>query len=343
MYRFIRVICFIAALLMAGLLWAQEGESPESPRPGPQRGEPAEPESETVKWESSFDAALEKASSEDKMLMMFFYKKGSKLCAELENESINQSEVVELSKKFVCVKVEKNRDKAIAEKFGIGSVPHTLFITGERKKLGRVRGYEKPGVFAKKVKEVYESIKIEKESREVLRNQPDNLEANLKLGKVYIIREMRDLAIHCLKKVVNGDPKNKKKLLVEAAFRLGFVQYENGMFDQARKNFEKVTKYDAVDSKGYDDDMLAAEAHMYMKDDNLKTALKKWRLFVVKYSNSELMPEALFYMGGVYYQMNNNEKAIEYWEKLVKEYPSSGEADRAKYWIPQLKKQLKGR
>jgi len=301
----------------------------------------AQDEGSTVKWEPSFQEALDKAKKDNLMVMIYFYIDGSRMCGDFENLSINQPSVIELSKKFVCVKVEKNKEKDIAAKFNASAVPMTLFIDINQKKLGLVRGYEDPGPFATKVKDVFESIEIEKKARETLDKDSENLEANLQLAKVWVIRDYRDQAILLFQKVVDGDPKNKKGFLVEAAFRLGFLQYENGMSAPSKENFKKVRKYDVMDKKGYGDDMLLAESHIDMNDSKLDEALEKLRLFTVKYSSSELMPMALYRMGHVYYQKNDTKKTIEAWEKLVKDYPSSPEAERAEGFIQQLKQQEK--
>jgi tetratricopeptide (TPR) repeat protein len=339
------VVCVFALLFAAGTLFAQDQpreEPKEQPKEEPkEEKKKEEDEDKTLTWESDLETALKKAKEKDTMVMIYFYIEGNKNLADYEKNIVNQPAVVELSEKFVCLKVEKNKEKKISEKFQASSVPQVLFITGDPKKLGRIVGYVKREEFVEKVKEVYESIEIEKKTREILQKDPGNLAANLELGKVYIIREMREVAIHCLKKVVDGDPKNKKGLLVEAAFRLGFLQYNNGMYKLARDNFKKVRKHDVLDEKGFGDDMLAAEAHMCMKERDFEQAIKKWRLFTVKYSDSELMSDALFYLGGAYYRLRKNKEALETWEKLVKEYPNADRVGQAKYYIQTLKKEMK--
>lgn len=340
MNRALCLVCMLALLLTASSVPAQEPEKPREPAGGEPAGSGAEGEG-GIKQAPNFEAALEQARKKDCMVMIYFYREGSKMCAEFEKFSINHPAVVELSKNFVCIKVEKNKEKKIAQQFGVGRVPYTRFIDANRKKLGEVRGFEDPEPFAKKVKEIYESIAIEKKAREILSKDRENLEANLQLAKVWVIRDYRDQAIALFKKVVDGDPRNKKGLLVEAAFRLGFLQFKNGLYVQARENFKKAKRYDARDEKGFGDDMLLAEAHMDLTDrpPDMDAALKKLRLFAIKYSDSEFMPQALFRLGYIYSEKKDNAKAIEVWEKLVKEYPSSGEAEQAKYMIPQLKKQ----
>jgi tetratricopeptide (TPR) repeat protein len=321
----------LAFLLISPVAFAQEPEQP-----------PAPPAGNTVNWEKNLQAALDKAKEKDQMILVFFYKEDSKMCADFESYGINQPAVVELSKNFLCVKVERDKDKEDSARFGIKVVPVTLFLDANQKKLGMLRGYEEPEPFAKRVKEVYESIDKEKKARETLSEDPENLEANLVLAKIWVIRDYRDQAMALFKKVVTGDASNKKGLLVEAAFRLGQLEFENGMFDEAKKSFEKVKKHDPTNEKGYADDMLLAEAHMDMTDQkapNMDAALKKLQLFTVKYADSELMPQALFRMGYAHYQKNDNTKAIETWEKLVKEYPNTAEAERVKYMIQQLKEQ----
>lgn len=299
-------------------------------------GQEAEPAGETVAWESDLDAALEKAKEKNSMVMIYFYKESSGYCADFEKFSINQPAVIELSKKFFCLKLERDKDKEVTARLGVSSVPTTLFVDPNRKKLGMVRGFEDPEPFAQKVKEVYESIEKEKKARSTLSENPDDLEANLELAKIWIIRDYRDQAIALFQKVVDKDPKNEKGFLIEAAFRLGHLQFEAGKFEGAKKSFEKVKKYDRGDSKGYADDMLLAEARMEAKDGNDTEALKKFRLFTNKFSSSELMHEALYFMGGVYYTSGNNKEAKEAWSKLVEKYPESKWAERAKDFIRQL-------
>ena len=249
-----RRLVFVAFLLVMSLsvapLLAQEPEKP---------GEPA---GDAVKWESSFDSAMEKAKKDDLMIMVYIYVEGSSMAADFEKFAINQPAVVDLSRKFLCVKVEKNKNKDIVKSLGAGSATRVLFLNSEKKRLGEVRGYDDPGPFAKKVKDVYESIEIEKKAREKLGKDSEDLEANLALAKVWVIRNYVDQAMALFQKVVDGDARNKEGLLVEAAFRLGHLQFEGGQFKQARDNFKKVRKYDVSDSEGYGDDRLLAEARM---------------------------------------------------------------------------------
>ncbi len=329
MNRLIFVVCMFALLLAASPLLAQEPEKPE------------EPAGNAVKWESDFSGALEKAKKDDSMIMVYIYVAGSSMAADFEKYAINQPAVVELSKKFICVKIEKNKDKDVVKKLHASKATRVLFITSEQKRLGEVRGYEDPGPFAKKVKDVYESIAIEKKARETLQKDSEDLEANLQLAKVWVIRSYQDQAMALFQKVVDGDARNKKGFLVEAAFRLGHLQFESGQFKQARDNFKKVKKHDVMDKKGYGDDILLAEARMDARERNYKEGLKKFRLFTVKYSESELMHNALFYMGGAYYESGDDKKAVETWEKLLKDHPDSRWVDRAKDFIRQLKQPKK--
>jgi TolA-binding protein len=325
----------LAVILAAAPLLAQDPEQP---------AEPQEPQGETVTWESNLDAAVEKAKESGKVIMVYFYIQGSDMCNAFEQYCINQPDVVELSKNFLCLKVEKNKEADVAKHFSITSAPHTLFISAEQRMLGRIKGYLEPKPFAKKVKEIYESVDAEKKALETLSEDSEDLKAQLELAKALVIRDDRDRAIAGFKKVIDGDPRNEKGLLVEACFRLGYLQAENSMFEEAGKNFEKVKKFDTLDKSGYGDDMLLVEAVMDMDNPNgpkIEDALKKLRQFLVKYDKSDLMPQALFRLGYAYYLKNDNAKAVETWEQLVEKYPDTGEAEQVKWMIPQLKEQEK--
>ena len=335
MYRFLLILLTFALVFSLNTLFAQDREPVEPEEPAEKKA------GETVTWEPSFDAALKKAKEKNCMIMMFFRRDNSQMSDSFEKDCINQKAVVELAKNFVCLKVDIKKDIATAKKFKVTGVPQTMFIDSEQKKLGRVPEFVDPKPFAKKVKEVYESIGIEKKAREALKKDAEDLDANLKLGKIYVLRENLPMAEHHLKKVVDGDATNKKGYLVDAAFELGSVQFKNSKLKEAKQNLKKVKDNDPSDKKGYADDILLMEAEIKMGERDFNGALDKMNEFVRAHKSSDLMHRVLFLMGHAYYQLNEIEKTVMVWEKLVKDHPETAEAERAKYVIPQLKEQLR--
>ncbi len=340
MYRFMFMIIVFALVLSAHPLFAQDREPIGPDEPGGE--ETVEKETgETVTWAANLTEALKKAKEKNCMIMMFFRRDKSPMSDSFEKYCINQQKVIELAKNFICLKVDIKKDTATAKKFKISGVPQTMFIDSEQKKLGRVPEFIDPEPFADKVKEVYESIDIEKKVHEALKKNAEDLDANLKLGKIYILRENLPMAEHHLKKVVDGDATNKKGFLVDAAFELGRVQFKNSKLKEAKENFKKVKDNDKENKKGYADDILVMETEVAMSDRNFNEGLDKANEFVRSHKNSEFMHRILFLMGWAYQELNDTEKAIMVWEKLVKDFPESPGAQRVKYVIPQLKEQLR--
>jgi thioredoxin-related protein len=337
MYRFILIFLAFALAFSIHTLFAQDREPVEPEEPA------GKASGETVTWEPSFDAALKKAKEKKCMIMMYFHRvqPKSEMCESFEKYCINQKAVVELAKNFICLKVDVKKDIATAKKFKVTGVPQTMFLDSEQKKLGRVPEFVDPEPFAKIVKEVYDSIDIEKKAREALKKDAEDLDANLKLGRIYVLRENLPMAEHHLKKVVDGDASNKKGYLVDAAFELGSVQFDNSKLKEAKQNLDKVRKNDPDNKKGYADDILLMETEMAMSDNDFNGALDKMNEFVRSHKKSEHMHRILFLMGWTYQQLKDIDKAIMVWEKLVKDFPDSPGAQRVKYVIPQLKEQLR--
>ena len=115
-------------------------------------------ESESINWTSDLLTALETANKENKIIMIDIYADWCEWCKKLDTETYKDLEVIELSKKFVNLKVDTDNDlldfQALNEAFGINKIPVILFINADGELVHRIDGYLDADTFKTQIREI---------------------------------------------------------------------------------------------------------------------------------------------------------------------------------------------
>jgi len=120
----------ILAITAGQLLAAQRTDSPA----------PAEPATGVV-WSQSYDVGMKVAKMEQSPILLFFSASWCPWCRKLEQGVLTQPQVASELRKFICVKldVDKNRDVALA--YGIASLPKVIVVNTYGEIIGDWLGY----------------------------------------------------------------------------------------------------------------------------------------------------------------------------------------------------------
>lgn len=105
-----------------------------------------------IAWASSFDSGLTQAKQAKKPVMVSFHMPGCGWCRKLDAETFTDAKVLELSRRFVCVRVDSDVDPAVVAKFQVMEFPMTLVLDAHGKELTRFSGYVPPDRFAEVLK-----------------------------------------------------------------------------------------------------------------------------------------------------------------------------------------------
>ena len=99
---------------------------------------------DSINWVHSYDEALSRAAKENKPIMTDFSAGWCGWCKKLDRETFADSKVIELSKKFVCLKINGDKDSDIVRKYGVSGYPTILFMDSKGNTIGGRPGYRGP-------------------------------------------------------------------------------------------------------------------------------------------------------------------------------------------------------
>ena len=114
----------VALLSVLGVAWLVSCKGPVS------AGE--------IKWAKSFDEAYQAAKEKNLPVMIDVYKVPCEWCTKLDKEVYAADSVVQLSEKFICVKLNPKEDKARRKMFKLERCPAIIFTDPGGKELHRI-------------------------------------------------------------------------------------------------------------------------------------------------------------------------------------------------------------
>jgi|SRR5580658_3150551 thioredoxin-related protein len=113
-----------------------------------------------VDWGHDYDAALQKAKKDNKLVIVDLYTDWCGWCKRLDKDTYSNKDVeARLTKDFVAVKLnpeQSSRGAQLARQFGTTGFPHVVFVSADGKKVYEIGGYLPPDQFLKELDKVGE-------------------------------------------------------------------------------------------------------------------------------------------------------------------------------------------
>ncbi len=112
-----------------------------------------------VDWRSDYNAARKEAAEKGRPIILDFGFEGCKFCRLLDTTTFRDAQVVKrLNDKFVPLRIDVEKDSALAEKLGLQKFPTVVFASPEGHVLGKIEGYQEPGPFQENLDRVLELV-----------------------------------------------------------------------------------------------------------------------------------------------------------------------------------------
>jgi thiol:disulfide interchange protein len=109
-----------------------------------------------LNWESDWQPAVQRAETENKVVLVDFYADWCLWCKKLETTTFNDSKVSSyLSGHVVPVKLDVEGDgEELSEKYEVDGLPTVVVMTADGTELGRIVGYMSPSSFLVRLEEI---------------------------------------------------------------------------------------------------------------------------------------------------------------------------------------------
>jgi len=198
-----------------------------------------------IQWHKDFKKAQELAKSTGKPMLLDFVADWCKPCKEMERKFWPKAEIVELSKKFVCVSISFDDRGPEISRYRVDSIPAVIFTDPWGNLLAGRFGFGPHLVdpltqIINKVPADFSSIN---EWNAVLAREKDNLLALTRVAGFYREHSIFDLSNSYFKralktKEIEADVKAREDLLI--AIGINYLKAKD--YDDARKTFESSLK-----------------------------------------------------------------------------------------------------
>lgn len=111
-----------------------------------------------ISWESNLDDAFKKAKAEGKPVMADFYTDWCGWCKKLDKDIYESRDVELMSTKFICVKVNCEKDKTAALKYSVRGYPTIIFFSPDGDTIETIAGYRPVKAFMETMNNVLQKV-----------------------------------------------------------------------------------------------------------------------------------------------------------------------------------------
>lgn len=163
----------LAIFLVAWTQWSGGAEAPA--KAGTEGG---------IAWAPSFETAIGQARAERRYVMVDFYTSWCGWCRRLAGQTYQDPGVVARVSRMVAVRIDGDRNRELAAKYGVSAYPTVLFLNPDATVRHTSRGFQAPEAFLQTLERATasESETFALETR--VRFDPKDSEARLQLAEL---------------------------------------------------------------------------------------------------------------------------------------------------------------
>lgn len=171
-------------------------------------------EKSAVKWYDSYKTAVEMAKFENKPLLVDFNAKWCGWCDKMDKEVLSHKDITSKLQKFVCVKIDIDKDRRTAYGYGVTSLPRIIVVNTHSEIVGDWLGYHGRDDFSKLLDGVVEYLNQKTGALEAPKVSASDDKAAVAVKKVSLDLSSIDVVIEQL---ASKDPAVRKAVITHLA------------------------------------------------------------------------------------------------------------------------------
>lgn len=118
-------------------------------------GEDGASQHTAIRWERSVGSALDRARSENKLVMMSFHTDWCGWCKRMDRTTYADPRVQQAMERLVPVKLDAEKDgRQDAARYGVRGYPTVVFANSAGEEVARIPGYLEPTAFLEELEDV---------------------------------------------------------------------------------------------------------------------------------------------------------------------------------------------
>jgi thiol:disulfide interchange protein len=129
-----------------------------------------------ILWAKSYEAGLARVRAEKKPVMIDLYTDWCGWCKKLDEDVYPNESVAALSKAFVCIKLNPEKDKKNGKKFKVEGFPTIIFLNTKGEEINRIGGYLPAPKFAEEMKKALTAAGVKASAKESGKGKEEDVE-----------------------------------------------------------------------------------------------------------------------------------------------------------------------
>jgi len=198
-------------------------------------------------WEESLDMALATAKKESKPVFIEFYVTWQQWCRILDEKTLTDTDVVKLSYKFACVRVDGKESPQLVKKYKVTGYPTIVFLNSRGEQVHRLVGFIPPRPFEREMKDIAEGREPAREFAQLEKSNPKEFRQLVLLAIGYLKRQDWDKAINAYEQALKASPGVNSREAEQVIYSLCQLYDYKGKADKSEKLLLRLLKTEGAD------------------------------------------------------------------------------------------------
>jgi len=209
-----------------------------------------------IDWLTDYRTAGKLAADSGKPMLLDFTAAWCKPCREMEKIFWMRADVIELSRNFVCVKIDTEQNQKLADKFNVSMLPHLIMTDSWGFGLNFHRGFGINGV--REITEKLVALPIDfseiGEAQRQIANDKKNLAALSKIADFYRRKEFYYVSTEFYNRMLKVERNVSRREIImlnlaEDYRKIGWNSEAKIMLETIKKEFPNSSQLEKVNSE----------------------------------------------------------------------------------------------